>query len=288
MQASQEELLNVVEGILFVSGQGVEIKDIAEKLEVDTKKIEKVIEILKEKHKDDGFNIITYKNSAQMCSNPKYAEDIATVLNPIREKQLTKAALETLAIVAYKQPITRLDIEQVRGVNSDYALQVLINFKLVEVVGRKDAVGKPLLFGTTDEFLKRFDLQNIDDLPDYEELLNRIKILHEPTNDSLYKSTEIIPEEDLPDSKAKTQDLGEEDKDIREQKTEENIEERETSFIENEISEGEIIGEEKEDSANSGTKEEGNMDEQEVIDTLSNFEDEDDLDDFYSKDSDLL
>ena len=288
MQASQEELLNVVEGILFVSGQGVEIKDIAEKLEVDTKKIEKVIEILKEKHKDDGFNIITYKNSAQMCSNPKYAEDIATVLNPIREKQLTKAALETLAIVAYKQPITRLDIEQVRGVNSDYALQVLINFKLVEVVGRKDAVGKPLLFGTTDEFLKRFDLQNIDDLPDYEELLNRIKILHEPTNDSLYKSTEIIPEEDLPDSKAKTQDLGEEDKDIREQKTEENIEERETSFIENEISEGEIIGEEKEDSVNSRTKEEGNMDEQEVIDTLSNFEDEDDLDDFYSKDSDLL
>lgn len=290
MQASQEELLNVVEGILFVSGQGVEIKDIAEKLEVDTKKIEKVIEILKEKHKDDGFNIITYKNSAQMCSNPKYAEDIATVLNPIREKQLTKAALETLAIVAYKQPITRLDIEQVRGVNSDYALQVLINFKLVEVVGRKDAVGKPLLFGTTDEFLKRFDLQNIDDLPDYEELLNRIKILHEPTNDSLYKSTEIIPEEDLPDSKAKTQDLGEEDKATHEQKTnEENKrEESHVSPNQNEILEGEIIGEEKESNLESEAKEDNFIGEQEVLDTLSNFEDEDDLDDFYSKDSDLL
>ncbi len=211
MLSNISELINVVEGILFVSGQGVEIKDIAEKLEVDTKKIQKVIEELKQKHINDGINVITYKSSVQMCSNPTYAEDIATVLNPIREKQLTKAALETLAIIAYKQPLTRLDIEQVRGVNSDYALQVLINFKLIEVVGRKDAVGKPLLFGTTDEFLKRFDLQDINDLPDYDDLLNRIKILHEPTTDSLYKSTEIIPEEDLPDSKKKLEEQAEQE-----------------------------------------------------------------------------
>ena len=203
MQQDKSHLKNIVEGILFVSGQGVEIKDIAEKLEVSEKEVKEVIEQLKEEHKDDGINVITYKSSAQMCSNPIYADDIATVLNPIREKQLTKAALETLAIIAYKQPVTRLDIEQVRGVNCDYAMQILMNFNLVEVVGRKDVIGKPLLFGTTDEFLKRFDLNSIDDLPDYEELLSRIKVLHESVTNSLYKSTEIIPEEELPDSKAR-------------------------------------------------------------------------------------
>lgn len=208
MLTNKENLTQLVESILFVAGQGVEIKDIAEKLEIDKKDIVKAIEELKKKHENDGINIITYKESVQMCSNPVYAEDIATVLNPIREKQLTKAALETAAIIAYKQPITKLDIEQVRGVNSDYAVQVLTNFKLIEVVGRKDAVGKPLLYGTTDEFLKRFDLQSIEDLPDYDELLERIKVIHsEQKSDALYGSTEIIPEEQLADSKAKQEEL---------------------------------------------------------------------------------
>ena len=204
MLTNKENLTQLVESILFVAGQGVEIKDIAEKLEIDKKQVVKAIEELKKKHENDGVNVITYKESVQMCSNPVYAEDIATVLNPIREKQLTKAALETAAIIAYKQPITKLDIEQVRGVNSDYAVQVLTNFRLIEVVGRKDAVGKPLLYGTTDEFLKRFELQSIEDLPDYDELIERIKVLHsEEKSDALYGSTEIIPEEQLADSKAK-------------------------------------------------------------------------------------
>lgn len=202
MQTEIEKLPEVVEAILFVAGQGVEIKDIADKLELDIDIIKGAIEQLKQKHANDGINIITYKNSVQMCSNSFFAEDIAVVLNPIREKQLTKAALETLAIIAYKQPITRLEIEQVRNVNCDYAMQVLTTFKLVEVVGRKDAVGKPLLYGTTDEFLKHFDLQSIDDLPDYDEILDRIKIIHaEERNDALYGSTEIIPEEQLADHK---------------------------------------------------------------------------------------
>ena len=204
MLTDKKNLTQLVESILFVAGQGVEIKDIAEKLEIDKKEVIKAIEELKNKHKDDGINVITYKESVQMCSNPDFAEDIATVLNPIREKQLTKAALETLAIIAYKQPVTKLDIEQVRGVNSDYAMQVLTSFNLVEIVGRKDAVGKPFLFGTTDEFLKRFELQSLNDLPDYDELLERIKVLHsEEKSDALYGSTEIIPEEQLADSKAK-------------------------------------------------------------------------------------
>lgn len=197
MLNDKNELINVVQSLLFVSGQGVEIKDIAEKLEVSEADVKKAVEALKEKLLDEGINVITYKNSVQLCSNPKYAEDIATVLNPIREKLLTKAAIETMAIVAYKQPVTRLDIEQIRGVSSDYALQVLTNFKLVEVVGRKDAVGKPLLFGTTDEFLKRFNLQDINDLPDYDKLLERIAVLHKEVNDELYGSTKIIEEDEV-------------------------------------------------------------------------------------------
>ena len=207
MLTDKSLLEKVIESILFVSGQGIEISDIAEKLEIDKKDVQKAIENLKKTHENDGINIITYKTSVQMSSNPLFAEDIATVLNPIREKQLTKAALETAAIIAYKQPITKLEIEQVRGVNSDYAVQVLTTFKLIEVVGRKDAVGKPLLYGTTDEFLKRFDLQSIKDLPDYDELIERIKVIHqeEKPSDALYGSTEIIPEEELADSVAKKQ-----------------------------------------------------------------------------------
>lgn len=202
MQCDKSRLIDVVEGILFVSGNGVSVKDIAEKLEVEKKEVDKAVEELKTRLADSGINVITYRDNVQLCSNPDIAEDIATVLNPIREKLLTKAAMETLAIVAYKQPVTRLEIEQIRGgASSDYAMQILMNFKLVEVVGRKDAVGKPLLFGTTDEFLKRFNLNSLEDLPDYEELLERIQVLKQEANDSLYRSTEIIPDEELPDSK---------------------------------------------------------------------------------------
>ncbi len=206
MLCDKDKLVDVVEGILFISGNGVDLKDIAEKLEVDKKDVEKAVEELKNRLDGTGINLITYRGNAQLCSNPDLAEDIATVLNPIREKLLTKATMETLAIVAYKQPVTRLEIEQIRGgASSDYAMQILMNFKLVEVVGRKDAIGKPLLFGTTDEFLKRFNLNSLEDLPDYDELLERIQVLKQEASDSLYRSTEIIPDEELPDSKEKAE-----------------------------------------------------------------------------------
>lgn len=194
MQSDNKELQQVLEGLLFVAGQGVAISDIAEKLEVKEKQIKDAVEKLKEKYAMFGINVITYKDKVQLCSNPKYADDIAAVLNPIKEKLLTKAALETMAIIAYKQPITKPEVEQVRGVDSGYAIQILLDFKLIEVVGRKDAVGKPLLYGTTDEFLKRFELQTIDDLPEYEELLERIKVIHTESDDnSLFGTVEGNP-----------------------------------------------------------------------------------------------
>ena len=206
-------LSDILEGILFVAGNGVEIKDNAEKLEVKPDEVKKAIEVLKEKHtEDDGIQIITYKDKVQLTSNPKYAEQIAQVLNPIKEKALTKAALETVAIIAYQQPITRMEVEQVRGVSCDYAIQLLLTHNLIEVVGRKDAVGKPLLFGTTDEFLKRFEIESLDDLPKYEELLEQIKVI-KTNSDALYREFEV-------------KDFDEVQKEVEEQnKEKENIEE---------------------------------------------------------------
>ena len=147
--------------------------------------------------------IIKYKNKVQLTSNPLYADYISEVLNPVREKSLTRAALETLAIIAYKQPITKLEIEDIRRVNCDYAVQILVDQNMIEVVGRKDAVGKPLLFATTENFLKRFNLEDLGQLPDYEQLLERIKVINEeekeePQSDSLYNEFELKTEE-LPD-----------------------------------------------------------------------------------------
>ena len=151
--------------------------------------------------REKGIHVITFKNKVQLASNPAYAEYISTVLNPIREKSLTRAALETLAIIAYKQPITKLEIEDIRRVNCDYAVQVLSDQNMIEVVGRKDAVGKPLLFGTTENFLKRFNLNDLAELPDYDSLLERIRVIEEdemPKSDSLYNEFSL-PEEEVPD-----------------------------------------------------------------------------------------
>lgn len=188
-----DNLDKIIESILFVAGDGVEFFDISDKLGVTTEEVEKAIKQLKEEHENNnsGIQIIIYNNKAQLCSNSDYAEKVAEVLNPIKEKALTKAVMETAAIIAYKQPITRLEIEQVRGVNSDYAINNLIENKLIEVVGRKDAIGKPLLFGTTEEFLKRFSLQSLNDLPDYEELLERIEIIKTPQTNALFDYSNI-------------------------------------------------------------------------------------------------
>ena len=192
---SLKEIAKIIEGVLFVSGEGVSIEEFKTRFEMNDREFNKCLDILKEKYnKDSGVNVITYKNKVQLCSNPDIADNIAEILNPIRERSLTKAAMETVAIVAYKQPVTRIDIENIRGVNCDYAIQLLQANNLIEVVGRKDSVGKPVLFGTTETFLKRFELNSIDDLPNYNELLDRIRVIHSD-GESLYREFKIPDEE---------------------------------------------------------------------------------------------
>lgn len=203
---NKKQLKEIVLSILFVAGDGLDKDFILQKLEITPKELDEVInELCAEYSGDKGVHVIKFKNKVQLCSNPEFADYISEVLNPVRERSLTRAALETLAIIAYKQPITKLEIEDIRRVNSDYAVQILSEQNMIEVVGRKDAVGKPLLFGTTENFLKRFNLQDLADLPDYEELLERIRVINEEEikevqnqGDSLYNEFELKTEE-LPD-----------------------------------------------------------------------------------------
>ena len=197
----------LLESLLLVSGGGLKIEDIASHLEIKTAEVNASIKRLKEKYGGKcGIHLITYNGKVLFASNPAYSDVIACVLNPIRERDLSNAALETIAIIAYRQPVTRLDIEQIRGVNSEYTVQMLLKNNLIEVVGRKEAVGKPLLFGTTDEFLKRFQLESIADLPDYETLLESIKVIGaQEEAKSIYNEFEIpdeqpeLPQEEIPD-----------------------------------------------------------------------------------------
>lgn len=177
------KLSSVIESILFVSGKEVEESFIKEKLEITDRQFnEAVSELLVKYDSACGINLLRFNKKLQFASNPGNAKEVEAVLNPIKEKELTNAMLETLAIVAYKQPVTRLDIEDIRSKDCTYAVQTLMNLGLIQVVGRKETIGKPLLFGTTDDFLKRFSISEISDLPDYETLFEKLQTLSEAVN----------------------------------------------------------------------------------------------------------
>ena len=191
-----EQLTNTIEAILFASGKGVPIADIAEKLNVTESEVKKSLKALHERYGEDGgIVLLEFNKKAQLGSNPKYKEGVAAVLNPNSEKELTRTILETAAIIAYKQPITRTEIELLRGLNSDYAVNALLDLKLIYPCGRKDAVGRPVLFATTDEFLKRFKLNSLEDLPDYDTLMAAITRPDEEHDTYLYARDELPEEE---------------------------------------------------------------------------------------------
>lgn len=191
-----EKLTSIIESILFVSGTQVALVDIKDKLEITDKELDQAINNLKQKYSgDSGIHLLQFNKKLQFCSNPDNAEQVSSVLNPIKERELSKSMLEVAAIIAYKQPVTRIDLEELRG-NSEYAIQKLLELGMIEPVGRKDAVGRPVLFGTTDNFLKRFQISSLDELPDYEELINKIGLINGDSNkdDYLYKKEEYVEE----------------------------------------------------------------------------------------------
>lgn len=198
---SKEELARIIEAVLFVSGEAVDKSDFKERLEIPEKELKEATELLREKYNQEKSGIILneFGTKLQLSSSSSLTDDVMKIVSRVRERALSKSTIETLSIIAYKQPITRLEIEEIRGVSSDYAINILMDHKLIQVVGKKDAVGKPLLFGTTDEFLKRFNLASIESLPDKNSLLSRIETIRTNAGQELYDARDISSEEIIPE-----------------------------------------------------------------------------------------
>ena len=197
-----KNLENILEALLFVSGSATPIRDIQEKLQTTEEDVLAAAQSLKEKYGGKcGLHLLIFADKLQFSTNPVYAEAVASVLNPIKERELSQSMMESLAIIAYKQPVTRAEIEDIRGVNCDYAIAVLLKHNLIEIAGRKNAVGKPILYRTADAFLKRFQLEGIEKLPDYDALLERIKVIEAEAgldqSGDLYRSNRDRSQEDI-------------------------------------------------------------------------------------------
>ncbi len=166
MVFSEEEA--IVEAVLFTMGKSVELRQLAVALDRDVNTARDAVLRLKARYGEEnrGMQIIQLEDSFQMCTRTQYYENLIRVASAPKKQVLTDVVLETLSIIAYKQPITRLEIEKIRGVKSDHAVNRLIEYNLVYEVGRLDAPGKPALFATTEEFLRRFGVGSTKDLPE--------------------------------------------------------------------------------------------------------------------------
>ena len=161
---SIEKTEAAIEAILFTMGESVEAEKIAVAIEHDVDTTVKIIHNLMDKYENEDRGI-KLEGSFQLCTKEEYYDNLIRICSQPRRYTLTDAALETLSIIAYKQPVTKIEIEKIRGVNSDRSVNKLVELELVKEVGRLDAPGRPLLFGTTEEFLRSFGVHSIDDLP---------------------------------------------------------------------------------------------------------------------------
>ena len=163
-----EHYEGAIEALLFAMGKSVELSALAKAIGHDTETTRKIIRnmMLKYSGEDRGIKIIELENSYQMCTKEEYYDYLVKLALQPKKAILTDVMLETLSIVAYKQPVTKLEIEKIRGVKCDHAINKLIEYNLVQEVGRLDAPGRPILFGTTEEFLRSFGVQGLDELPE--------------------------------------------------------------------------------------------------------------------------
>ncbi len=162
-----------IEAILFTMGNSVEIGKIATAIDHDEDTTRKIIHNMMDRYSEQhrGIKIVELDNAFQMCTNPEYYEQLIKVASQPKKQVLTDVLLETLSIIAYKQPITRIEIEKIRGVKCDHAVNKLVEYNLVMEVGRLDAPGRPILFGTSEEFLRQFGISSLEDLP----IINKAK-----------------------------------------------------------------------------------------------------------------
>ncbi len=196
-----EKLTNIIEAILFAAGDAVPIDLLREKLEITKREADESIRQLEKKYSGNcGIRLLNFNHKLQLATNPDYKDSVSTVLMPIREKEFTRTILETAAIIGYKQPVTRTEIETIRGgMSSDYAISTLLNLDMIYACGRRETPGRPIEYGTTDNFLKRFKLKSLAELPDYDELMQKIAALNvipESTSNYLYEKDVYDPDSD--------------------------------------------------------------------------------------------
>lgn len=170
--ASKKTIKSAMESMMFVWGKPLDIKDVADVFNVDKKEIYEYFKELQEEYEQEGRGIVIREvnKSFQFVTRKENLDYIERLCTPVKHKKLSQSALEVLAIVAYKQPVTKGEIEAVRGIRCDRVIEGLTKKNLVAEVGRSDAVGRPILYGTTDEFLKQFGFETLKELPDIEDI----------------------------------------------------------------------------------------------------------------------
>ena len=167
IETAESSLKGRIEAILFVAGEAVSIRDLAKALQADEKELKAVLKKIGSEYdyEQRGLMLKRFGDKVQLATRPMYSEDVLRLLQPVQQQSLSQAAMETLAVVAYKQPVTRAEVEQIRGVKCDYSLQSLMMKGLIQEAGRKDTIGRPILYATTDTFLSHFGIQGLEDLP---------------------------------------------------------------------------------------------------------------------------
>ena len=256
---------NMVEALLFSLGRSVSVEEIAVCLNMGKDGAVLAAERLRERYEErqEGLIIKKLEDRYQMMSHPKTYEGLIRVVKSPRKPALSDVALETLSIIAYCQPITKVEIERIRGVKSDHAVNRLVEFGLIEEVGRLDAPGRPMLFATTEEFLNRFGVDSLKDLPKLPE--GAEKLLKEEVAEELKDGFGLEAEEDT--------DAEEDSMDAEEETERTNPEEEETDAEENSMaSEEEIAGVEPESEDRETEEEDTDSREVEEEDTESREE----------------
>ncbi|MEA4852700.1 MAG: SMC-Scp complex subunit ScpB [Christensenella sp.] len=164
---NRNEVCGSILAVLFMAGDAIAVPELASALDMDADEMDEIVqEVIEErKNREDGILLTRIGDKIQLCTNPKYGGFIKEFLKPDEHMSLTAAVMETLSIIAYKQPVTRAEIDEIRGVRSNYAVSTLMERGLVYVVGQKDVLGHPYLFATTDEFLRHFGISSLEELP---------------------------------------------------------------------------------------------------------------------------
>ncbi len=165
----REDIKNIIEAIMFAYSEPITIKELNNAIneELSPKEIELMLNTLIQEYKDNnrGVQIIKLQDKYQMCTNKEYSNFVKNILEPKKKKTLSQATLETLTIIAYKQPVTKVEVEEIRGVKCDRAIQNLLESELIYEAGRLDKIGKPMVYKTTSEFLRLLSIEKLEDLP---------------------------------------------------------------------------------------------------------------------------